>query len=216
MNDSGGMHESSRATPLRIGIAGIAIESSTFSPHRTTLADFRVSRGADLIARYPFLVPGAPLHDGVTWVPLLHAVALPGGAVTGATYDALAGEIRALLRAAGHLDGLYLDIHGAMSVVGRTDVEADLAEDVRAIVGPEVLVSAAMDLHGNVSRRLAAALDLVTCYRQAPHTDTWDTRERAAANLVARLRSGGRPHKAWVQVPVLLPGEKTSTRLEPA
>jgi microcystin degradation protein MlrC len=216
IGDSVGMNESSPARPPRIGIAGIAIESSTFSPHRSTVADFRVSRGDDLLTRYPFLATGAPLTERADWVPLLHAVSLPGGAVTEATYETLAGELLARLRSAGPLDGLFLDLHGAMSVVGRTDVEADLAEAVRAVVGPDVLVSASMDLHGNVSRRLATALDLLTCYRRAPHTDTWDTRERAAANLVARLRSGGRPRKAWVQVPVLLPGEKTSTRLEPA
>jgi microcystin degradation protein MlrC len=50
----------------------------------------------------------------------------------------------------------------------------------------------------------------------APHEDAWESRERAARNLVERLRGGGRPRKAWVQVPVLLPGEKTSTRVEPA
>ncbi|HEY0579048.1 MAG TPA: M81 family metallopeptidase [Pseudonocardia sp.] len=201
---------------MRIGIAGIAIESSTFSPHRSTLADFRVTRGARLLARYPFLAGGAPLTEAAEWLPVLHAVALPGGAVTEESYRALADELCQRLRAAGPLDGLLLDLHGAMSVVGRTDVEAELVEQIRGIVGPEVLLSASMDLHGNVSRRLATTLDLVTCYRTAPHVDTWETRERAAANLVARLRSGGRPVKAWVPVPVLLPGEKTSTRLEPA
>lgn len=199
---------------LRIGIAGIAIESSTFSPHRSTVADFRVTRDADLLARYDFL--GGDLVDGVEWVPLLHAVSLPGGPVTAEAYAELSDEIFLRLREAGRLDGLFFDIHGAMSVLGRTDAEADLIDGIRAIVGPDVLVSASMDLHGNVSRRLAEAVDLITCYRKAPHTDAWDTRERAMRNLVARLRSGGRPGKAWVQVPVLLPGEKTSTRIEPA
>jgi microcystin degradation protein MlrC len=194
----------------RIGIAGIAIESSTFSPHRTTVDDFRITRGADLLARYAFL------DSDVEWVPLLHAVSLPGGAVTEQTYAALSEEIFARLRSCGPLDGLFFDIHGAMSVVGRVDVEADLIEGIRAVIGPDVLVSASMDLHGNVSHRLARALDLVTCYRKAPHTDAWDTRERAVRNLVNRLRDGGKPLKAWVQVPVLLPGEKTSTRIEPA
>jgi len=201
---------------LRIGIAGIAIESSTFSPHRSTMDDFRVTRGADLLARYAFLVPGTPLTDGVGWVPLLHAVAVPGGPVTEETYEQLAGEIFELLGTAGPLDGVFVDFHGAMSVLCRTDIEAEFVAGIREVVGPEVLLSASMDLHGNVSRSLADTLDLITCYRKAPHTDAWETRERAARNLVARLRSGGRPHKAWVQVPVLLPGEKTSTRIEPA
>ena len=197
----------------RIGIAGIAIESSTFSPHRSTVDDFRITRGDDLLARYAFL---PSLADDVEWVPLLHAVSLPGGAVTEQTYAELSEEIYARLRATGPLDGLFFDIHGAMSVEGRVDVEADLVEGIRAVISPDVLISASMDLHGNVSRRLARAMDLITCYRKAPHTDVWETRERALRNLVTRLRSGGRPRKAWVQVPVLLPGEKTSTRLEPA
>jgi microcystin degradation protein MlrC len=201
---------------LRIGIAGIAIESSTFSPHRSTIDDFRVTRGEELLARYAFLAPGSELTEGVEWVPLLHAVAVPGGPVTEETYEELAGEIFERLRTAGPLDGVFIDFHGAMSVLGRTDIEAEFVAGIRAITGPTTLLSASMDLHGNVSRSLAETLDLITCYRKAPHTDAWDTRERAARNLVTRLRSGGRPQKAWVQVPVLLPGEKTSTRIDPA
>ena len=200
---------------LRIGIAGIAIESSTFSPHRAGLADFDVRRGAELLERYEFL--DKEWAQGAEWVPLLHARSLPGGAVLPEVYDDLSAEIIGRLEAAGQLDGLFLDIHGAMSVVGRQDAEADLATRIRAVLGPDVMVSASMDLHGNVSRELGTAVDLITCYRMAPHEDAMESRERAARNLVERLRSGlGAPGKAWVQVPVLLPGEKTSTRIEPA
>jgi microcystin degradation protein MlrC len=202
------------AGPLRIGIAGIAIESSTFSPHRTGLADFTVTRGDALLGRYDWL--GSSWARDVEWVPLLHAVSLPGGPVEFSAYDSLKSEIISLATAAGPLDGLLYDIHGAMTVVGLTDAEADLADALRSVLGPSALISASMDLHGNVSARLAGLLDLATCYRTAPHVDTWETRERAARLLVERLRSGGKPLKAWVPVPVLLPGEKTSTRLEPA
>ncbi|TDD55830.1 M81 family peptidase [Nonomuraea terrae] len=203
-------------TSLRIGIAGIAIESSTFSPHRTGLSDFRVTRDDALLARYSWIQEPPPWSADVTWLPLLHAVSLPGGAVEPEVYDELEAEIVARATAAGPLDGLFFDIHGAMSVVGRTDAEARLAQAVRAAVGPDTLISTSMDLHGNVSRELATAVDLITCYRMAPHEDAWESRERAARNLVTRLRDGGRPLKAWIQVPVLLPGEKTSTRIEPA
>lgn len=200
----------------RIGIAGIAIESSTFSPHRTGLEAFRVTRRYDLLARYDFLALGTPLRDRAEWVPLMHAVSLPGGAVLPDVYDSLRDEIVERIKAAGPLDGLFFDIHGAMSVVGRDDSEADLAEAVRAALGDTALISASMDLHGNVSHRLVRQLDLVTCYRMAPHEDAWETRERAATNLAERLDRGGRPYKAWLHVPVLLPGEKSSTRVEPA
>ncbi|WP_372343451.1 M81 family metallopeptidase [Streptomyces sp. KL116D] len=208
---------------LRIGIGGIGIESSTFCPHRSTLDDFRRTRGAELLDRYTWTRPDGDLAALVEWVPLLHAVALPGGPVEAESYLLLKDELVTRIRESGPLDGLVYDIHGAMSVVGLTDAEADLTEAVRAALdevgtpdGHRPVISAAMDLHGNVSRRFATPVDLLTAHRLAPHEDAWDTRERAARNLVHCLREGLRPHRAWVQVPVLLPGEKTSTRLEPA
>jgi microcystin degradation protein MlrC len=207
-------------TKPRIAIAGMAIESSTFSPHRSGWEAFTLRRGDELVAHHPFLADGAPLRESAEWVGLLHARALPGGTVRREVYESVRDEIVAALRAAAGsgtpFDGVLLDVHGAMSVEGYDDAEGELAAAVRAVVGPDVLVSAATDLHGNVTRELATALDLLTCYRTAPHVDVEQTRERAAANLLDRLTAGGRPKKAWVQVPVLLPGEKTSTRDEPA
>jgi microcystin degradation protein MlrC len=97
-----------------------------------------------------------------------------------------------------------------------TDAEGDLAAAVREVVGQRTLISAAMDPHGNMSRRLVSALDLATSHRMSPHEDAPLTRKRAVANLVACLDRGVRPRRAWVRVPVLLPGEKASTRDEPA
>jgi len=75
-----------------------------------------------------------------------------------------------------------------------------------------------MDLHGNVSGRLAQNTDLITDYRLAPHEDAMQTKQRAVEDLLGRIESGkGKPaYKAWIPIPVLLPGEKTSTRIEPA
>ncbi|MGI5489659.1 M81 family metallopeptidase [Microtetraspora malaysiensis] len=202
---------------LRIAIGGIHIESSTFSPHLSTADDFDVTRGEALLARYDWLSPARPSWAGdIEWVPLVHARALPGGVVDSAAYDAWSTEILDKLAEAGRLDGVLLDIHGAMSVVGREDAEGDLVTAIRSLIGPEPYISAAMDLHGNVSHVLFEGCDLLTCYRTAPHVDVWETRERAARNLVDALRRGQRPHKALVHVPILLPGEMTSTRIEPA
>ncbi|MEO3922505.1 M81 family metallopeptidase [Micromonosporaceae bacterium B7E4] len=202
--------------PLRIAIGGIHIESSTFSPHLSTADDFEVTREDALLARYAWLSPAQPWAADVEWLPLVHARALPGGAVDAASYDGWAAEIVDGLARLGPVDGVLLDIHGAMSVVGRSDAEGDLVTAIRSVIGPQPYVSAAMDLHGNVSPVLFAGCDLLTCYRTAPHVDVWETRERAARNLVEALRRGQRPHKALVHVPILLPGEMTSTRVEPA
>ena len=207
----------------RIGIAGISIESSTFSPHVSGDEAFTIRTGDDLIGYYPFLDAGRELREAATWVPLHHGRSLPGGAVDPATYRRMKDAILDAIRREGPFDGFFFDIHGAMSVIGMQDAEGDLATAVREALGPDTLISTSMDLHGNVSEVLRDSVDLLTCYRMAPHEDWLNTKERAVWNLLARLRGEHgadpvrrRPYKAWVPVPVLLPGEKTSTRLEPA
>ncbi|MGP9837172.1 M81 family metallopeptidase [Arthrobacter sp. 179] len=207
----------------RIGIAGISIESSTFSPHQSGDKAFTQRRGETLLDYYGFLDAGEEMRDAADWIPLLQCRSLPGGAVPLETYERFKAEILTGIRAGGAFDGFYFDIHGAMSVTDMDDAEGDLAAAVRAELGDDTLISASMDLHGNVSRQLLDAVDLITCYRMAPHEDAWNTKARAVHNLLSRLRTEGgadpvarRPYKAWVQVPVLLPGEKTSTRIEPA
>jgi microcystin degradation protein MlrC len=205
-----------------IAIAGLACETSTFSPSKTLAPAFHPKRGQDIIQKYPFLHPGTPLSSLAEWKGALIGHALPGGIVTRRAFEELAGEIVARLHeivaSSAALDGLWFDIHGAMCVEGLDDVEAELLRRVREVVGKDVIVSASMDLHGNVSRELAHRCDLITCYRTAPHEDTMETKERACRNLVELLvqSEGRRPVKAWIPVPILLPGEQTSTRVEPA
>ncbi|MFN8483341.1 MAG: M81 family metallopeptidase [Anaerolineae bacterium] len=195
---------------MRIAIGGIATESCTFSPLPTRLEDFAVDRGDDFLERYPFLA-----DMPVEAVPLLKARALPGGSVAAEAYAALKGEFLDLLRAAAPLDGVYLDLHGAMNVQGMDDAEGDWIAAVREAVGPGVLISASFDLHGNISRRVAENLDMLSAYRTAPHVDTLETRHKAFSILVDCLERGIRPLRAWVRIPVALPGEKTSTEWEP-
>ena len=199
----------------RIAICGIHIESSTFTPYISTEADFQVTRGKNLLARYAWMDQSWARQ--VEWLPVLHARALPGGVVERTAYESWKTEIAAGLAGLAPLDGIFFDIHGAMSVEGMDDAEGDLIQAIRDVVGEAPIVSASMDLHGNISIDLFEGCDLLTCYRMAPHEDALESRERAARNLVERIVSGaGKPAKALVHVPVLLPGEKSSTRIEPA
>jgi len=201
----------------RIAIAGLAIESSTFSPAQTTEEAFHVRRGDDVFSYYPFMSVDSSTRQRAEWIPTLRGHALPGGIVTRETYENLVNETLEMLKKNGPYDGLFFDIHGAMSVVGLDDPEGDFIERVRKEVGYKTIISTSMDLHGNVSWRLAENSDLITCYRMAPHEDVIESKKRALVNLLDRLENGkGKPkYKAWIPVPVLLPGEKTSTRIEP-
>lgn len=207
-----------------IAIAGLACENSTFTPSRTLAPAFHPKRANEIINHYPFLRPGTQLGDAAIWHGALIGHALPGGMVTRAAFEELADEIvdrltQIVASTSSGIDGLWFDIHGAMFVEDFEDIETELLRRVRAVIGPDTIVSASMDLHGNVSRELAHQIDLITCYRMAPHEDTLETKERACRNLVELLEQRphrSRPLKAWIPLPVLLPGEQTSTRVEPA
>ncbi|KAJ5469207.1 hypothetical protein N7475_006959 [Penicillium sp. IBT 31633x] len=207
-----------------IAVAGLACETSSFSPARTSGRAFHPQRGFEIIDKYPFLHNGRPLAEAADWQGALIGHALPGGIVVRADFEKLSKEILQRLEniiASTPIHGLWYDIHGAMCVEGMDDAETELLRRIRGVIGPNVLVSASMDLHGNVSKELAHQTDLITCYRMAPHEDELETKERACRNLVAILASQttgevSRPLKAWVPIPILLPGEQTSTRDEPA
>ncbi len=199
--------------PLRIAVGGIHTESSTYNPVPTRLDDFRVLRGADLSAAAPF---DALPRDGVDLLALLHARAVPGGPVSRDAYAALKAEFLERLGAALPVDGLYLALHGAMNVEGLDDAEGDWIAAARAVVGESCVVAASYDLHGNVSQAVIDGLDIFAAYRTAPHVDVGATHLRAWSMLVEALRTGRRPGLAWAPVPLLLPGECTSTQNEPA
>lgn len=200
--------------PWRIALAGIAAESCTFSPLRSELEDFVQLRGEQLrasTAAADFMDGGAcELRGGFL------ARALPGGMLAADTFATLRArllaEIEPLL-AAG-LDGIVLDLHGALAAEGCDDAEYEILRELRACVGPALPLAAAFDLHGNLTAAAAAQLDVLTAYRTAPHIDVAATRRRARA-LLERCMAGQRPQAACVPIPVLLTGEQTATTVEP-
>ena len=199
----------------RIGIAGIWIESSSFSPSRTTISDFKIKKNNEIFSSYTFF--DESYKDKANWFPTMRARALPGGVVTKESYELMVNEIIERTKKTLPLDGLFFDIHGAMNVEGMDDPEGDFIERIREVIGSKTLISTSMDSHGNVSKKLATNSDLITCYRMAPHEDAMESKQRALDNLIERLVSGkGKPkYKSWIPVPILLPGEKTSTRVNP-
>ena len=198
---------------MRIAVAGLHTECSTYNPVLIREADFRVLRGPAMLKDpyFDFLT-----HFPADFVTILHARAIAGGPVESGIYRRWKAEILDGLRSALPLDGVYLAMHGAMHVDGLFDAEGDFIAAVRETVGPDVLISVSYDLHGNVSQTIIDQIDMFSTYRTAPHIDVADTMRRAVTMLVRALRRGEKPVVGWIPVPVLLPGERTSTQDEPA
>ncbi len=196
----------------RIAFGGIGIESSTYSRIRARMVDFSVLHGEALTNsdRFAFLK-----KYPVTFLPTVVAAATPGGPVDRATYDTIKADFLGRLKALLPLDGLFLPMHGAMFVDGMEDAEGDWTESARKIVGPKCLLSASYDLHGNVSQRVIDNIDMFSAFRTAPHIDREETMQRACNMLLHCLEKGIRPTLVWAPIPVLMPGERSSTTWQP-
>ena len=198
---------------MRFAFGGIHIECSTYSRIRTRIDEFRVFTGERLAAAPEFSFLRSYPHQ---FSPTLYARAVPGGAVERSAYDTFKNQFIQSLKQLLPLDGLYLPMHGALYVDGMQDAEGDWISSAREVVGNECLISASYDLHGNLSRRVVDNLDMLTAYRTAPHIDVEQTMRRACDLLVSCATKRIQPTMVWVPIPVLLPGERTSTEDQPA
>jgi microcystin degradation protein MlrC len=197
---------------IRIASGGFHTESCTFSPLITREEDFFVLRGNALRRNYDFVSQ----YEGIDFVPIVRARALPGGPVDKSFYYAIKEEFLSGLKDCGPWDGVFLHMHGAANVVGMDDAEGDWVASAREVVGQDCLIAASYDLHGNVSRTVFENIDLLSAYRTAPHIDWYETIQRTFGLLVNCVRAKTRPLKAFIPIPILLPGEQTSTEWEPA
>lgn len=212
----------------RVALAGFVHESNSFAPSPADMTAFEqgggylpLSRGAAILERGRGInlpVAGAIAHaerHGWHLLPLLWAGAVPSAPVTAACYRAISDEIVEGLRRALPVDGVFLDLHGAIVAQSAPDGEGPLIARVRDAVGPDVPIVAALDLHGNISPRMVDAADRLVGFRAYPHVDMALTGRRAAAELDRLM--GGRPNaKAFRQLDFLIPIALQSTMAQPA
>ncbi|TDL78247.1 M81 family peptidase [Palleronia sediminis] len=196
----------------RVAVGGLHTECSTYNPVLMTEGDFTVWRGAEMLEKPYFDVLK---RYAAEYRPTFYARNIAGGPISRETYDGFKAEFLAALEAALPLDGLYLAMHGAVFVEGMEDAEGDWIAAARDTVGPDCVIAASYDLHGNLSQRIIDALDIYSTYRTAPHIDIPETQARAV-DMLFRALTGPRPVIVWAPVPVVLPGERTSTEDEPA
>ncbi|MEZ5931126.1 MAG: M81 family metallopeptidase [Alphaproteobacteria bacterium] len=210
----------------KIAIAGFQHETNTFAPLPTTYDIFEKG-GA-----WPALQRGEAVIDGLTGLnlpmggflaeagdfdllPILWTFAEPGGYVSDDAFDRIAGMIVDAIAGAHHLDGVYLDLHGAMVTQSHDDGEAELLRRIRAVVGPDLPISVSLDLHGNLSPAFAELASSVTIYRTYPHIDMAATGARACHLLREELARGQPFARAWRQLDFLIPLQAQSTRRQP-
>ncbi|MGE3805725.1 MAG: M81 family metallopeptidase [Gemmataceae bacterium] len=200
---------------MRIVTGGISHETSTFAPTKTTLRDFETGlglfRGEEIFERFRHsnnctggFIEGAA-HHGCKLVPLLWTFAYPGGLVARADYEALKAEFIERLHKArdrGPVEGVLLDLHGAMVIEEIDDGDGDFIGAVRQVVGKDCPIVATFDLHGNHTQRRLDAASAVIGFDTYPHVDMAE-RGREAADLIVRIvRQEIRPVSAMRALPL--------------
>ncbi len=212
---------------MRIAIGGFQHETNTFAPHR---ADYAAFERAD---SWPPLVRGAGIFDAMAGLnlplagfieraqakshellPLAWCSAEPSGYVTEDAFERIAAMLLDDLAAAGSVDAIYLDLHGAMVCEHLEDGEGELLRRVRAAVGVGTPVVISLDLHANLTAAMFEHCDGMTIYRTYPHLDMAATGGRAFDLLLARTQADTW-HKAMRKIPFLFALTAQCTDFEP-
>ena len=169
----------------------------------------RVPEGSELRG----LLDACAGRDDIELVGTRAGSAWPSGPVERGVYEELRDGIVEGVREAMPVDGVFIVLHGSMVAEGCDDPEGELLERVRATVGPDVPVVATMDLHGNVTERMASHATGLVGYHANPHTDMRETGQRGARLLLRALDGGVRPTLAWRKLPTIAPGRSQTTIL---
>lgn len=199
----------------RVLVGCLFQEGDTFADGRTTWDMFaiagvlegpglrrdRLPEGKELAAAWDVL-EGA----GVEVVPSVFGWAPPGPPVERSAYDRLADAI--VDRVDTSLDGVYLQLHGSMAVVGLDDPEGELVGRIRARLRPGVPIAASFDLHATMTRARAAAIDILTAYGTSPHVDLERAGRDAARILVGAIRGEVRPVLDWAPLAMTAPPDR--------
>jgi microcystin degradation protein MlrC len=213
----------------RIAIGGFQHETNTFAPSKATFEDFARGGAWPGLTRGPALIEAVaginlPIagfierarQGGHELLPLSWTQATPSAEVTEEAYERIAGQILEDLAGLRHCDAVYLDLHGAMVAEHLEDGEGELLARVRRVIGPEPPLVASLDLHANVTAAMVELSDALAVFRTYPHIDMAETGARAAELIEGMLSSGRNPHKAYRQLPFLIPTTAGCTTQEPA
>ncbi len=211
----------------RIAVGGFQHETNTFSAIPAAFADFEapdawpgLTRGGAMLDAVAginlpaagFVQEARSLHHEL--VPLTWCSAQPSGRVTRDAFERISALLLEDLRRAGSVDGVYLDLHGAMVAEHVDDADGELLRRVRGLVGAGVPIVASLDYHANVSALMALSASALVSYRTYPHVDMAECGAQAA-RVLQDLLGRPRPAVALEQVDFLMPLTSQSTLVEP-
>jgi microcystin degradation protein MlrC len=213
----------------RIAVGGFLHETNTFAPTKATYDDFvhgggwpAMAKGSDVLKTMRNINVGLAgfveqaESNGWEMVPTISCGASPSAHVTEDAFERIVKVMIEGIKAAGPLDAVYLDLHGAMVTEHLDDGEGEVLARVRKVIGKDLPLVVSLDLHANVTPEMVEHADALIAYRTYPHVDMADTGRAVANHLALLLRTKHRFAKAFRQLPFLIPISWQCTNDEPS
>src|SRR6201986_260083 len=202
----------------RIAVGGFLHETNTFAPTKATYEAFvhgggwpAMAHGDDVLKnmhKTNVVLSGfidVAKVNGWELVLTISCGASPSAHVTEDAFERIVKEMIDGIAAAGPLDAVYLDLHGAMVTEHFDDGEGEILARVRQVIGKDLPLVVSLDLHANVTPAMVEHADALIAYRTYPHVDMADTGRASAKHLALLLKSKQRLAKAFRQLPFLIP-----------
>jgi microcystin degradation protein MlrC len=205
---------------MRIAVIYIGQETNDFNPQPTTLKDyesFGIFEGQEITDRMTasgqiggFFQAIADSKLDIEVVPIIRAWSCAGGRITKDAFEHFQRKIEAGLAAAGQIDGLALQLHGACAAEDLDDVEGAQAALCRKILGPDVPIVLGLDHHANITQQIIDNVDAIVGHRTQPH-DVFDTGVIGTELLLKIISENLKPTTAWRKIPLVSHQEKFLT-----
>src|SRR6266702_7767712 len=189
----------------RIAVGGFLHETNTFAPTKATFADFQhgggwpaMTQGDDVLRVMRRINVGlagfVDIAEANGWelIPTIACGACPSAHVTSDAYERIVKVMVEGIAAAGRLDAVYLDLHGAMVTDHLDDGEGEILARVRKVIGKDLPLVVSLDLHANVTPQMVEQADALIAYRTYPHGDMADTGRASAKHLALLLKTRAR------------------------
>lgn len=194
----------------KVLICAFTQESNSFNPITMQLSEF--SKGNIQVSGNACDM-GAMSYLAVQEVECICGIAMharSGGIVSDEAVEYFLQDTLSIIEAQKPLDGVLLVLHGATMSESYDDVCGYICERVRAAVGETAVISTVLDLHANVTEKMAQNADYLCGYWEYPHIDRRETGERAAKMLCDHI-FGDKKYMARAAVPVIAPAHAYTT-----
>lgn len=180
-------------------------DEAAFQSHRMLAGEESLNFHRTIGSEYRAFLDVLEKRDDVELIPTVSLNANPSGPVTASVYEFVKSHVLGAIRQHSPLTAILISFHGAMVAEGHHDAEGDLLEMIRELVGMEIPIISSLDLHANVTKKMARYADALVPFEHYPHIDDYETGYAAAELMDETLNGTLKPTMAFRKIPYLLP-----------